>query len=133
MGYRLEWYSVFHCSELLIERLHNESGVCPNPRVTIRIFFNLKNLDKMLWSHTESLLEVYMIHRTAILKEASTRRIPVQIDTFVEAATVIIISSLLAEPNISVKDIMTNVSVFINRDQKYVAAFCDLAIFYLIK
>lgn len=87
----------------------------------------------MLWSHTESLLEVYMIHRTAILKEASTRRIPVQIDTFVEAATVIIISSLLAEPNISVKDIMTNVSVFINRDQKYVAAFCDLAIFYLIK
>lgn len=119
MGYRLEWYSVFHCSEMLIERLHNESGVCPNPR--------------MLWSHTESLLEVYMIHRTAILKEASTRRIPVQMDTFVEAATVIIISSLLAEPNISVKDIMTSVSVFINRDQKYVAAFCDLAIFYLIK
>lgn len=119
MGYRLEWYSVFHCAELLIERLHNESTVCPNP--------------KLLWSHTEPVVEVYMIHRTAILADASSRRIPIQMDTFVEAAAVIIMSCLTMEPLINVKSVMSSLSVFINRESKYVAIFCDLAIYYLIK
>lgn len=49
MNYRLEWYSVFHCTELLVERLHNETSYCTNP--------------KLLWSYTEPVIEVYMIHR----------------------------------------------------------------------
>ena len=33
LEYRLNWYSVFHCAELLIERLHYEfNRICPNPR-----------------------------------------------------------------------------------------------------
>ena len=36
LEYRLNWYSVFHCAELLIERLHHEHNfVCSNPRLVI--------------------------------------------------------------------------------------------------
>lgn len=119
MNYRLEWYSVFHCTELLVERLHNETSYCTNP--------------KILWSYTEPVIEVYMIHRAELLKEVQKRRIPIEIDSFVESAAVIMLSSYTAEPPVNVRDIMNVLSLFINRETKYVAMFCDLIIFYLLK
>jgi len=40
-------YSVFHCAELLIKRLHNESSLLSQPKV--------------LWTFVEPMIEVYMV------------------------------------------------------------------------
>jgi len=68
-----------------------------------------------------------------MLQEVEKRRIPIQIDSFVESAAVIMLSSYTADPPLNVRDIMNVLSLFINRETKYLAMFCDLIIFYLLK
>ena len=49
LEYRLNWYSVFHCAELLIERLHHEHNyVCTNPRLVQKVEKTLKNQISMV-------------------------------------------------------------------------------------
>merc|ERR1712176_87943 len=98
MDYRLDWYSVFHCAELLIERLHNESSLLSQPKV--------------LWTFVEPMIEVYMVHRTLFIEIKEQQRVPLVVDTFVEAAAVILLAAYTAEPALNVRDIMNVLSNF---------------------